>query len=87
MLGMCRHRVAWLPIRMPASACPGTVLTATRTGNSGRDQRNPALMRAMEHSVSLHELHMRPCEMANHRRPAFEPSRACANPHMKFHIE
>jgi hypothetical protein len=56
MLGMCRHRVAWLPIRMPASACLGTVLTATRTGNSGRDQRNPALLRAREHSVSLHEL-------------------------------
>jgi hypothetical protein len=56
MLGMCRRRGAWLPMRMPASACPGTVLTATRTGNAGRAQRNPALLRAREHSVSTHEL-------------------------------
>jgi hypothetical protein len=56
MLGMCRRRVAWLAICMPASACPGAVPTTTRTCNSGRAQRNPALMRAREHSVSTHEL-------------------------------
>jgi hypothetical protein len=43
---------------MPASACPGAVPTTTRTCNSGRAQRNPALMRAREHSVSTHELRM-----------------------------
>ena len=56
MLSMCGRHVAWLLIRMPASACLGAVLTTTRTGNSGRAQRNPALMCAREHSVSTHEL-------------------------------
>jgi hypothetical protein len=56
MLGMCRRRVAWRPIRMPASACPRAVLTTTRTGNSGHAQRHPALMRPLQHLVSTHDL-------------------------------
>jgi Putative transposase/Transposase zinc-binding domain len=55
-LGMCRCRVAWLAMCMPASACPGAVLTTTRTCNSGRAQRSPALLRALHHAVSIHEL-------------------------------
>jgi hypothetical protein len=56
MVGMCRCCVVWLAICMPASACPGAVLTTTRTCNSGRAQRSPALPRALQHSVSRHEL-------------------------------
>ena len=51
---MCRRRLSWFD-----GACfgvPDRVERATRIGNSGRDQRNPALMRAREHLVSLHEL-------------------------------
>jgi Putative transposase/Transposase zinc-binding domain len=56
MLGMCRCCVVWLRMRMPASACPGAVVAATRTCNSGRADRSPVLMRAIEHSASTHEL-------------------------------
>jgi hypothetical protein len=56
MLGMGKRRVAWRPIRMPASACPGTVLTTTSTGNSGRAHCSPALLRALHHAASIHEL-------------------------------
>jgi hypothetical protein len=56
MLGMGRRRVAWLPIRMPASACPGAVLTTRPVCNSARADRSPVLMRAIEHSASTHEL-------------------------------
>jgi Putative transposase len=52
MLGLCRRRLTWLSIHMPASACPGVVLTPTRTGNSGRVQCNPALMCALQYLIS-----------------------------------
>jgi hypothetical protein len=87
MLGMCRRREAWLPICMPASACPGVVLTARRTCNSGRVHRTPVLMRAIEHSASTHELrvcgHMSLQTSADQRLSSHFPA---PTPQMKFHI-
>lgn len=56
MLGMGTRRVAWRPIRMPASACPRALLTTTSTGNADRAQRHPALMRALPHVLNTREL-------------------------------
>jgi hypothetical protein len=56
MLGLCRRRLTWLSIHMPAWVCPGAVLTARYTCNSGRAWRNLVLIRTREHLASTHEL-------------------------------
>jgi hypothetical protein len=56
MPGWCGRCERWLAKRLAALICPSAVVWATRTSKSGRAERNPMLMRAIEHSARTHKL-------------------------------
>ncbi len=57
MLDLCRCGVAWRPIRLPASVCPGVVLRTRPVDPSSGVAPSCVLMRALVQSLGTQGLH------------------------------